>query len=71
MKLFTNLPVQEPKRVDLHAGEFHTPTRLDGYIWVANTSKISHVPNDEADDVDMEEDDENETQASNFCESDS
>ena len=45
------------KARDLHAGEFHTSTRLDGYIWVANTSKISHVPNDQADDVDMEEND--------------
>jgi hypothetical protein len=54
------------KARDLDAGEFHIPTRLDGYIWVANTSKISHVPNDQADDVDMEDDDENETQASHF-----
>ena len=54
------------KARDLHAGEFHTSTMLDGYIWVASTSKISHVPNDQADDVDMEEDDEHGTQASHF-----
>ena len=51
------------KARDLRAGDFHTSTKLGGYVWVANTSKISHVPKYQAYDVDMEEDDdEDETQ---------
>ena len=42
---------------DLGAGEFHTSTKFDGYVWVANTERVVDVPNDQADDVDMEEDD--------------
>ena len=42
---------------DLGAGEFHTSTKFDGYAWVASTERVVDVPNDQADDVDMEEDD--------------
>ena len=45
------------KARDLDAGEFHTSTKLDGYVWVANAEKIAHVPKDQADDLDMEDDD--------------
>ena len=62
-KAFHQSASARTKARDLHAGEFHTSTKLDGYVWVANTKKISHVPKDQADDVDMEdEDDEDETQ---------
>ena len=46
------------KAKDLNAGDFHTSTKLDGYAWVASAEKIAHVPKDQADDVDMEDDDE-------------
>ena len=42
------------KTRDLSAGELHTSTQLDGYVWVANAEKVIHVPKDQADDVDME-----------------
>ena len=42
---------------DLGAGEFHTSTKFDGYVWVANTERVVDVPKDQADDVDMEDDD--------------
>ena len=45
------------KTRDLNAGEFHKSTKLDGYVWVANAEKVIHVPKDQADDVDMENDD--------------
>ena len=45
------------KTRDLSAGELHTSTQLDGYVWVANAEKVIHVPKDQADDVDMENDD--------------
>ena len=45
------------KTRDLNAGEFHTSTKLDGYVWDANTEKVVHVPRDQADDVDMDDDD--------------
>ena len=41
----------------MSAGELHTSTKLDGYVWVANTEKVIHVPRDRADDVEMEDDD--------------
>ena len=51
------------KTRDLNAGEFHTSTKRDGYVWVANTEKVVHVPKDRANDVDMEgDDDHNDTQ---------
>ena len=42
----------------MNAGDFHTSTKLHGYVWVASSEKIAHVPKDQADDVDMEDDDE-------------
>ena len=41
----------------MSAGELHTSTKLGGYVWVANTEKVIHVPRDQADDVEMEDDD--------------
>ena len=46
------------KAKDLNAGDFHTSTKLDGYVWVASSEKMAHVPKGQADDVDMEDDDE-------------
>ena len=37
------------------SGDFHTSTKLDGYIWIAGTEKIEHVPGKEQDDIDMED----------------
>ena len=31
--------------------------KLDGYVWLANTDKMLHVPKDQADDVNMDDDD--------------
>ena len=45
------------KTKDFSAGELHTSTKLDGYVWVANTEKVIHVPRDQADDVEMKDDD--------------
>ena len=45
------------KTKDLGAGEFHTSTKLDGYIWLAASDKMVRVPKDQADDVNMDEDD--------------
>ena len=49
------------KAKDLNARDFHTSTKLSGYVWVASSEKLAHVPKDQADDVNMEgpeEDDE-------------
>ena len=43
------------KAKDLGAGGFHTSTKLDGYVWLATTDKMAHVPKDQAD-VNMEDD---------------
>jgi len=45
------------KAKDLGAGAFHTSTKLDGSVWLANTEKMVHVPKDQADDVNMDDDD--------------
>ena len=45
------------KAKDLGAGDFHTSTKLDGYVWLANTDKMVHMPKDQADDVNMGDDD--------------
>ena len=42
---------------DLGSGKFHISIKLDGYDWIANTEKMVHVPKDQADDVDMDDDD--------------
>ena len=39
-------------------GEFHTSTKLEGYVWIAGERKMAHVPKGQADDVDMEDHDE-------------
>ena len=39
-------------------GEFHTSTKLEGYVWIAGGGNVKHVPKDQADDVDMEDHDE-------------
>ena len=45
------------KAKDLGAGEFHTSAKLDGCVWLANTDKMVHVPKDQADDVNIDDDD--------------
>jgi hypothetical protein len=40
------------------AGEFHTSTKLEGYIWISGKEKVKHIPKDQTDDVDMEGQDE-------------
>ena len=42
------------KAKDLNAGDFHTSTKPSGYVWVASSEKLAHVPKDQADDVNME-----------------
>ena len=39
------------------SGDFHTSTKLDGYIWVAGKEKIAHIPEKEQQNVDMEDHD--------------
>ena len=46
------------KAKDIGAGEFHTSTKLEGYVWVSSTSKMKHVPIDQAEDVEMQSDSE-------------
>jgi hypothetical protein len=38
-------------------GDFHTSTKLDGYIWIAGNEKIAHIPEKEKATVDMEDHD--------------
>ena len=40
------------------AGEFHTSTKLDGYIWISGNEKVKHIPQNQAATVDMEDHDE-------------
>ena len=51
------------KAKDLNVGDFDTSTKLDGYVWVASSEKIAHVPKDQADDADMEDDDDDDEEA--------
>ena len=37
------------------SGDFHVSTKLDGYIWIAGTEKIAHIPEKEMENVDMED----------------
>jgi len=46
------------KAKDIGAGEFQTSTELAGYVWIAGEKKMTHVSKDQADDVDMEDRDE-------------
>ena len=46
------------KAKDIGAGEFQTSTKLAGYVWIAGEKKMTHVPKDQADDVHMEDHDE-------------
>ena len=43
---------------EITTGEFHTSTKLEGYVWIAGERKMTHVPKGQADDVDMEDHDE-------------
>ena len=52
------------KAKDLGAGEFHTSTKLDGYIWLASDDKMIYVPKDQADDVNMDDEIEEEVELS-------
>ena len=40
------------------AGEFHTSTKLEGYVWISGNEKLKHIPKRQAGDVDMEDHDE-------------
>ena len=40
------------------AGEFHTSTKLEGYIWLSGNEKLKHIPQSQAANVDMEDHDE-------------
>ena len=40
---------------DLNGGDFHTSKKLDGYIWTAIDSKFTHIPKDQADDLNMDD----------------
>ena len=42
----------------MRAGEFHTSTKLDGYIWISGNEKVKHIPQNQAATVDMEDHDE-------------
>ena len=39
------------------SGTLHTSTKLSGYVWLGNETKLVHVPEDQADDVQMDADD--------------
>ena len=39
------------------AGTFHTSTKLAGYVWLGSETKLVHVPEDQAGDVQMDADD--------------
>ena len=40
-------------------GDFHTSTKLDGYIWISGNEKVKHIPESQTATVDMEDHDEN------------
>ena len=40
-------------------GDFHTSTKLDGYIWISGTQKVKHIPESQTATVDMEDLDDN------------
>ena len=50
------------KAKGLSAGEFQTSTKLAGYVWIAGEKKVVHVQRDQADDVEMEDEDEDATE---------
>ena len=39
-------------------GELHTSTKLEGYVWISRNEKVKHIRKDQADDVDMDDHDE-------------
>ena len=43
---------------EFSTGELHTSTKLEGYIWISRNEKAKHIPKDQADDVDMDDHDE-------------
>ena len=49
--------VEQATRSSISAGAFHTSTKLDGSVWLENTEKMVHVPKDQADDVNLDDDD--------------
>lgn len=40
------------------SGTFHTSTKLSGYVWLGSETKLVHVPENQAGDVQMDADDE-------------
>ena len=47
------------KAKDIGASGFlHTSTKLSGYVWLGSDTKLVHVPEDQAGDVQMDADDE-------------
>ena len=55
---FHQSAIARTKVKECSAGEFHTSTKLEGYIWISGKDKVKHIPKDQADDVDMEDQDE-------------
>ena len=39
------------------SGTFHASTKLSGYVWLGSETKLVHVPEDQAGDVQMDADD--------------
>ena len=44
-------------------GDFHTSTKLDGYIWIAGNEKVKYIPDKEKATVDMEDHDDDDDDA--------
>lgn len=40
------------------SGTFHTSAKLSGYVWLGSETKLVHVPEDQANDVQMDAEDE-------------
>ena len=55
MKHSINLQEHEQKPGNVGTGDFHTSTKLDGYIWIAGKDKVKHIPEKEKATVDMED----------------
>ena len=54
---FNQSALARTRTKDLSAGEFHSSTKLDGYVWIATRDKIVHIPKDHAEDDEMQEGD--------------
>ena len=46
------------KAREFTTGNLHTSTTLEGYVWIAGKRDVTHVPKDQADDVEMQDQDE-------------